>query len=152
MPAVRNCYIFASVGLCAFKVNFLNVLHETWDNWKWSIGNWKIRIFRYLIHISSALIKALLVWEVIYARFNVILMLDFWLHIFNNSCYNISLTKHALHSLEEREAVCKCITVLMNVGNTFSGTGRILWHCFWPPSSSTENTLLNLLLSCLLFS
>lgn len=32
----------------------------------------------------SALIKTLLVWEVIYASLNAILILDFWLHIFNN--------------------------------------------------------------------
>lgn len=32
----------------------------------------------------SALIKTLLVWEVIYVSLNAILILDFWLQVFNN--------------------------------------------------------------------
>ena len=76
---------FASVGLCAFKVNFLNVWHETWDNWKWSIGNLKIREVLRMIHIYSALIKTLLVWDKWFMQGSVaILILDLWLHVFNN--------------------------------------------------------------------
>lgn len=35
--------------------------------------------------------------------------------------------------------MCKCITVLVNVGNSFSATGEIPWHDSLPPSLSNRN-------------